>query len=215
MAVGFWVKTHRVRLTNDERQALEALVRKGRGAARRLARARVLLKADEGPSGPGWTDEAIAAALEVSSGTVERLRKRAVLEGPLAAIEHRASPAPPRRKLDGRQEAQLIALSCGAAPDGREGWSLRLLAQKMVDLDYVDCISYETVRRTLKKNELKPWLKEQWIIPPAQDAAFVAAMEDVLDVYERPYDPKHPVVCLDETSKQLVAETRVPLPAAP
>ena len=150
------MKTHRVRLTEDERQALEALVRKGRAAARKLTRARVLLKADEGPSGPGWTDEAIAAALEVSSGTVERLRKRAVLEGPLVALEHRPAPTPPRRRLDGRAEAQLIALSCGAAPDGREGWSLRLLAEKMVELEYVDALSYETVRRTLKKTRSSP-----------------------------------------------------------
>ena len=154
------MKTHRVRLTHGERQALEALVRKGRAAARKLTRARVLLKADEGPeggpAGPGWTDEAVAAALEVSSGTVERLRKRAVLEGALAAIEHRPSTASVRRKLDGRAEAQLIALSCSAAPDGREGWSLRLLAEKMVELEYVDCLSYETVRRTLKKTRSNP-----------------------------------------------------------
>ena len=150
------MKTHRVRLTDDERQALEALVRKGRAAARKLARARVLLKANEAADGPGWTDEAIAVALDVSSGTVERLRKRAVLEGPLAAIEHRPSTAPSRCKLDGRAEAQLIALSCGAAPDGREGWSLRLLAEKMVELEYVDCLSYETVRRTLKKTRSSP-----------------------------------------------------------
>ena len=150
------MKTHRVRRTDDERQALETLVRKGRAAARKLTRARVLLKADEGAAGPGWTDEAIAAALEVSSGTVERLRKRAVLEGPLAALAHRPSPTPPRRRLDGRAEAQLIALSCGAAPDGRAGWSLRLLAEKMVELEYVDCLSYETVRRTLKKTRARP-----------------------------------------------------------
>ena len=111
----------------------------------------MLLKANEGASGPGWTDEASAAALDVSAGTVERLRKRAVQEGALAAIESRRSPAPPRRKLDGRQEAQLVALSCGVAPDGREGWSLRLLAEKMVELECVDCLSHETVRRVLKK----------------------------------------------------------------
>ena len=150
------MKTHRVRLTDEERQALEALVKKGRAAARKLTRARVLLKADEGPRGPGWTDEAIAAALDVSSGTAERLRKRAVLEGALAAIESRPSQAVPRRKLDGRQEAQLIARSCSAPPDGREGWSLRLLAEKMVELEYVDCLSYETVRRTLKKTPSSP-----------------------------------------------------------
>jgi len=133
------VKTHRIRLTADERQALEALVTKGRAAARKLPRARVRLKADEGPqdgpAGPGWTDEAIATALDVSAGLVERLRKRAVDEGPLTAIGRRPSKNPPRRKLDGRQEAQLIARSCSAPPDGREGWTLRLLAEKMVELE--------------------------------------------------------------------------------
>ena len=123
----------------------------GRGSARELTRARILLRADGGAAGPAWTDEAIAAALDVSAGAVERLRKRAVLEGPLAAIEARPSAAVPRRKLDGRQEAQLIALSCSAPPDGREGWSFRLLAEKLVELEYVDCVSHETVRRVLKK----------------------------------------------------------------
>jgi len=154
------VKTHRVRLTTDERPALEALVTKGRAAARKLTRARILLKADEGPvagpPGPGWTDEAIADALDVSAGMVERLRKRAVDEGPLSAIERRPSKNPPRRKLDGRQEAQLIALSCSAPPDGREGWTLRLLADTMVQLEYVDFVSYETVRRVLKKTNSSP-----------------------------------------------------------
>ncbi len=166
------MKTHRVRLTDEERQALEALVTKGRAAARKLTRARILLKADEGPpgaggagdgtaarTGPGWTDEAIAAALDVSSGTVERVRKRAVFEGPLAAIEHRRPETPPRRKLDGRAEAQLIALACGVhgpPAGGREGWTLRLLADRMVELEYVDALSHETVRRTLKKRNWLP-----------------------------------------------------------
>ncbi len=169
MAVGFGVKTHRVRLTADERQALEALVTKGRAAARKLTRARILLKADEGPPGsedgsagrvgPRWTDEAIAAALDVSSGTVERVRKRAVFEGPLAAVEHRRPKTPLRRKLDGRAEAHLIALACGVhgpPGGGREGWTLRLLADRMVELEYVDALSYETVRRTLKKTSSSP-----------------------------------------------------------
>ncbi len=157
------MKTHRVRLTADERQALEALVTKGRTAARKLTRARVLLKADEGPQegpeGPAWTDESIAEALDVSSGTVERLRKRAVLEGPLAAVADRPSRAVPRRKLDGRAEAHLVALSCSVAPEGRSGWSLRLLAEKLVELEYVDTVSYETVRRVLKKTRSSPGAK--------------------------------------------------------
>lgn len=156
------MKTYRVRLTEEERRALDGVVKQGRAAVRKVARAHVLLKADEGPQGeggPGWTDEAIAAALDVSRATVERVRKRAVEEGPLAAIEHRRSKTPPRRRLDGRAEAYLIALACGAhgpPPGGREGWTLRLLADRMVELEYVDLLSRETVRRTLKKTSSSP-----------------------------------------------------------
>jgi len=153
------VKTYRVRLTEEERRALEALATKGRVAARRAAHARILLKADEGPEGgggPRWTDARIAEALEVGENTVQRLRRRCAEEGPLAALERRPSKTPPRRALDGRAEAHLVALSCGAAPEGREGWSLRLLAAKMVELEYVDALSYETVRRVLKKTRLSP-----------------------------------------------------------
>ena len=145
------MKTYRVHLTDDERGTLEALVRKGRAAARKLTHARVLLKADEAAGGAAWTDAQIVAALGVSEDTVQRLRKRAVDEGPLQAIERRRSSRVPRRKLDGRAEAQLIALTCSAPPDGREGWTLRLLADTLVELEYVDCVSYETVRRVLKK----------------------------------------------------------------
>jgi hypothetical protein len=157
------VKTYRVRLTDDERHTLEALVVKGRAAARTLTHARILLKVDEGPTdpggepdlgragGPGWSDGAVVHALDVSEDTVQRVRRRCVEEGPLAALARRPRRSVPRCKLDGRAEAHLVALSCSAPPDGREGWSLRLLADRMVELEYVDCLSYETVRRTLKK----------------------------------------------------------------
>ncbi len=104
------------------------------------------------------------------------------------------------------RKRQLIALACSAPPKGRAGWSLRLLAGRMVALyDELDGVSYETIRRTLK-NELKPWLKAQWCIPPKQSGEFVWRMEDVLDVYCRPYDPRVPQVCMDETNKQLLGE---------
>ena len=143
-------KVYRVTLTAEERQLLRGVVRKGRAAARTLTHARILLKADQGRGGPAWTDGAIAAAVEVSPTTVHRVRRRCVEDGVTAALARR--PQPPRRgKLDGRQEAQLIALSCSAPPEGREGWSFRLLADRMVELEYVDALSYETVRRVLKK----------------------------------------------------------------
>ena len=141
------MKKYIVTLTNDERLTLDKLISAGKGAARRIAHARILLKADQ-----GHIDEAIAEAVEVSRPTVERVRKRFVEEGLDAALDPRRREKPPRpRKLDGRQEAQLIALACSAPPAGRVRWTLCLLADKMVELKYVDSLSYETVRRTLKK----------------------------------------------------------------
>ena len=93
-------------------------------------------------------------------------------------------------------------------------WTLRLLADRLIELEIVPSVCHETVRQTLRANDLKPWLKRQWCIAPTASAAFVCHLEDVLEVYHRPFDPQRPVVCLDETTKQLVSETRTPLPAA-
>ena len=119
------------------------------------------------------------------------------------------------RKLDGRQEAHLVAVAWSQAPEGHTHWTLQLLADKVVQLEFSDAISLEAVRQILKKrtqtNELKPWKKKEWRIPKVSPE-FVACMEDVLDLYEEPYDPKRPLVCFDETSKQLVKEKRAPIP---
>ena len=141
-------KKYIVDLTPDERQELEKLISSGTDRARKLARARILLKADE-----GWTDKAISEALDVGTATVERVRKRFVEWGGIAAIERRKPRRRYERKLDGEAEARLIALACSAPPEGRERWTLRLLAEKLVTLEEVDIesISYETVRRVLKK----------------------------------------------------------------
>ena len=144
-------KRYRVRLVDEERAYLESLLSAGKAAARTLTHARIVLKADEGPAGPGWADEAIAEALEVNRSTVERVRQRCVEEGFDAALRPRPSRQVRLRKLDGAQEAQLIALACSPPPDGRDRWSLHLLADKLVELEVVDSISYESVRRTLKK----------------------------------------------------------------
>jgi transposase len=140
-----------VRLSESERARLSELIATGRAPARTLAHARILLKADRGVGGPGWRDGAIAEALEVSRPTVERVRKRYVTEGLESALTHRRHRTGHPRRLDGKQEAQLITLACSAPPDGRDGWTLRLLADTMVELQYVEALSYETVRRTLKK----------------------------------------------------------------
>jgi transposase len=208
-------KKYLVTLTESERAALGQRVSAGRDRARDLSHARILLKADSGPHGPGWTDATIAVALEVSVSTIERVRRRFVEVGPEAALTRRPPRREYRRKLDGEQEAHLVALACSTPPEGHGRWSLRLLADRMAELAYVDTLSYQTARRVLGKNELKPWLRKQWVIPPKANATFVWRMEDVLEVYTRPYDPKHPLVCMDEVSKQLLAETRTPLAPAP
>lgn len=144
-----------VTLTDEEREELVALVTKGKAAARTLTHARILLKADQGPGGPAWTDELIRETLDVGLCTVMRVRERFVEEGFAAALRPRAPSATlPRRKLDGHQEAQLIVLACSEAPAGKARWTIRLLAEHMVKLEYVDTLSYETVRVTLKKMKL-------------------------------------------------------------
>ena len=144
-------KHHRVRLSDADRRSLQKLVRSGRAPARALTHARILLKADEGASGPGWPDLQIAEALETSVPTVERVRKRYVAEGIRAALHHRPPRATKPRKLDGHAEAHLIALSRSAPPPGRDRWTMQLLADRFVALYQGPPISDELVRRTLKK----------------------------------------------------------------
>jgi transposase len=145
-------KKYIVRLTEQERQELGRRVRVGKAAARTITRARILLKADAGEGGPGWTDEQIAEALDVGVRTVENVRRRCLEEGPEAAVDGRRWPdRPSQQKLDGAGEARLVALACSAPPAGRGGWTLQLLADELVALEVADSISYETVRRTLKK----------------------------------------------------------------
>jgi transposase len=147
-------KKYIVTLMEAERQMLQAMLSRGKAAARKLVHARILLKADAGSGGPGWTDDQIAEGVEVGRATVERVRKEFVEEGLEAALVRRKPRRQYRRKLDGDGEAHLIALACQKAPEGRSRWTLRLLADRMVQLEYVDQVSYQTVRRTLKKTNL-------------------------------------------------------------
>ena len=144
-------KKHRVYLTDDQRLELMSFVSAGTGPVRRATHARILLKADESTLGPSWDDDASAAAVEVSRETVGRIRKRFSEEGLIVALEHRPPSATRPCRLDGAQEAHLVALTCCSPPEGAARWSLRLLAEKMVTLEYVDGVSDETIRRTLKK----------------------------------------------------------------
>ena len=147
-------KKYIVTLTQEERRMLHAMLSRGKAAARKLVHARVLLKADVGSGGPGWTDDQIAEGLEVGRATVERVRKAFVEEGLEAALVRRKPRRQYQRKLDGDGEAHLIALACSQAPEGRSRWTLRLLADRMVQLKLVDHLSHETVRDVLKKTNL-------------------------------------------------------------
>jgi transposase len=144
-------KKYIVKLTDEERQQLEALVRRGKVAARKMQRAWILLKADTGPGGPGWSDEVIREAFAVGLVTIYRVRQAYVEEGLEAVLTRRPKSRHRRRKLDGEQEAHLIALTCSKPPPGRRRWTLRLLASKMVALGYTDHVAPETIRQTLKK----------------------------------------------------------------
>jgi hypothetical protein len=145
------VKKYIVRLTPEEQTQLSQMIRSGKAAARTLLHARILLKADTDAATPVWSDEAISEALEVHATTVARVRQRFVEDGLEVALRPQPTRRQYARKLDGVAEAHLIALACSPAPAGQARWSLRLLADRLVELDHVGSVSYETIRRTLKK----------------------------------------------------------------
>lgn len=145
------VKKYRVTLASEEREELTALISKGKSAARKLTHARILLQTDQSPGGPAQRDEPLAGVLGVDVKTVERVRQRFVEEGLEAALLPKPSRRVYKRKLDGAGEAHLIALACSPPPAGRSDWTLRLLAGRMVELEYADSLSHETVRQSLKK----------------------------------------------------------------
>jgi transposase len=187
---------------------LRSMVQAGKGRFRRLKRAQILLAASSGSS-----DVAIAKNVSVGASTVYRTKRRFVEEGLDAALSEEPRPGADR-KLAAKEEALLIATACAAPPIGRARWTLALLAGAMVRLTDHASLSTETIRRRLAENKLKPWLKKMWCIPKV-DAEFVARMEDVLDLYAEEPDEKRPVVCFDETPRQLIGEARVPVAAKP
>jgi transposase len=149
-------KKYHVTLTPAERERLKEIIRKGKQAAAKIRRAHLLLAADEAEDGLKMTDEQIKRAYHVSLRTVERLRQRFVEEGFEVALAAKSTGGPQVIKIDGGVEAHVIALRLGPVPQGRSRWTMRLLAEKMVELEYVDSISYESVRQVLKKTNLNP-----------------------------------------------------------
>ena len=205
---------YRVTLTVEERSELKALTRAAtKTTGKRFLYARALLLCDRGPEGPG-TVARVAEALGVSARTIEHLKRRFVEQGLEFALERKRRVRPPRKVIfDGAFEARLVALAfpgparteaLDPAPAG-ESSGTGLGRAGVGDDGAADA----------KKNQLQPHRKKYWRIPPRGSAAFVACMEDVLEVYACPYDPRRPVVCMDETNKQLIGEVREPLPVAP
>ena len=208
-------KKYIVNLSEAERNHLQALINKGKSPAKRLLKARILLKADAGAQGENWSDGAIIEALDTNKSMVTRVRQQFVEESLEAVLSRRACGACDhahfrRRERGPARGAGLLdaprrPCALDAAASGRQGGGTRHRRARQRQHD----------RARSEKNTLQPHRKEQWVIPPEANGAFVAAMEEVLDVYTRPHDPEMPLVCLDETSKQLVSETRTPVPMKP
>jgi len=199
---------YRVTLTDDEREQLQRLVSGGKGAVRKLKRAQILLAADAGS-----TDEAIARNIGVGTSTVYRTKQHFVDDGIERALNEAPRPGQPR-KLSVGDESLLIALACSSPPEGRARWSLDLLAGELVRLTSHAMLSGDTVGRRLSELDLKPWLQKMWCVPTI-NGEYVARMEDVLELYAEAHDPSRPVVCFDETPRQLIGEARVPVQAEP
>lgn len=199
---------YRVSLSEEERAQLQALLTSGRSRVRQIKRAQILLAADNSIS-----EEQIAQTVCVNATTIYRTKRRFVEEGMEAAL-HEAQRLGRSRKLSGKEEALLVATACSAPPEGQAHWTLELLAGEMVRLTDHETLSRATVGRRLNENDLKPWQQKMWCVPKV-DSEYVARMEDVLDLYAAPPDPKRPVVCFDESPTQLIGEVRQPELAAP
>jgi transposase len=199
---------YRVDLSEAEQAQLAALLNGGKHAARKIKRAQILLAADA-----GINDDVIANSVSVGASTVYRTKRRFV-EGNLdLALSEEGRPGA-LRKLSGKETALLVATACSSPPAGRKRWTLDLLAGEMVRLTEHEDLSRETVRRRLAEDDLKPWRRDMWCIAQV-DGAYVARMEDVLDLYAEQADAKRPVVCFDESPTQLIGEVREPIPAEP
>ena len=159
-------KLYKVTLNDEERSFLNDVTSRGKAAARKLNHAHILLKADQSENGPGWDDQRISQSFNFSVPTIERIRKNFVEEGLESALDRRMPSRTRPCKFDGEKEAQLIALACSTPPDGHTRWTLRLLADKLVELNHFDELSYETVRQVLKKTNSNPGLKSNGVSRP-------------------------------------------------
>ena len=206
-------KSYSIKLSKQEEQRIK-LLRKRSSSPNRQKRCTIILNANEAEGAKSYKQ--IATMSGVSETTVISTIKAYVSQGIDAALtpKRNENSDVARKKATGDIEARIIAKACSPAPEGYARWTLTMLTEEMAVI-LEDRLSRATIGRILQKNELKPHLNDYWCIPPEEDAEFVAAMEDILDVYQLPYDPKHPVWCMDEKPYQLLDESRNPLPMRP
>lgn len=197
-----------VKLSSEEVTKLNSVVSKGTYAARTIKRALILLKLNSSAKRRYKLDD-VSQMFNISKKTINRILESYQSIGIECIYRKKRQTPPVESKITGEVEAHLIAMACHNPPEGYCKWTLRLLSERMVQMNYIDQISHTTVGKILKENSLKPHLVEEWCIPKEQSADFAACMEDVLEVYSRPYDKRFPVVCMDEKPLQLLAEARL------
>lgn len=196
-----------INLSEEECKKLNSIVKKGKCSAHTIRRAQVLLKLNS-LYDIEYDISKLSNFLDVSRNTINNIILAYKRRGIECVYRKRRDAPPVASKITGEIEAHLIALACHNPPEGYCRWTLRLLSEKMVEMNYIESVSHTTVGKVLKKNSLKPHLVQEWCIPQEQSADFAACMEDVLEVYSRPYDEHFPVVCMDEKPLQLLAEAR-------
>ena len=175
---------YRIKLSEEQRQELIEISRNGTKSAKQVNHANVLLMADDNAVAGRWRDEDIGQALNMHINTIAVIRKKFVLEGIKPVLQRKLRETPPTPpKMDGKQEAHLIAICCSTPPVGRVRWTIQLLAKELVSRKIVISIAKETVRNKLNQIELQPWKTERFCIPEEDLPRFIAQMEDVLDVY--------------------------------
>jgi len=201
-------KTHQVILTEEEKEVLKSLTHKGsQASARTIMHANILLLSDDGENAKKKTNREISELFDISPNTVNQVRHLYSNEGFEVALNRKTRITPPHMsKITGDFEAQVIAAALSPAPKGRANWTLRLLAEHCMEKNYIVSISHTAIGEMLNTNEVKPHLSKYWCIPKENDAHFVAHMEDILSIYQMPYNPKIPVLCMDEKPIQLLGE---------
>ena len=210
-------KNHRVNLTEEEIELLKSITHKGAGeSARTMMHANILLLSNDGLGEKKRNNREIAEIFDISPNTVNAVRELYSSEGIENALKRKSRITPPHiSKITGEFEAQVIAMALGPTPKGRAKWTLRLLAEYSEERKYIVSISHTAISDMLNTNQVKPHLSKYWCIPKEHDAEFVLCMEDVLGIYKKEYNPKIPVICMDEKPVQLLDEIRERVTAKP